>query len=90
MDVVSKNTQSVLRGPKCAKKISPTPKHHRHQPEPVVQGRMDPVFHANESKSRPYHPNITAGIKTHQTSQYFPSFLLFSFGELNLNFIVFI
>ncbi len=36
--------QLVLRGPKCAKKISPTPLHHHQQPEPLRQGRMDPSF----------------------------------------------
>ncbi len=30
------------KGPKCAKKISPTPLHHQQQPEPLRQGRMDP------------------------------------------------
>ncbi len=47
-DMVSNNrlwrlndAQLVLRGPKCAKKISPTPlHHHHHQPEPLRQGRM--------------------------------------------------
>ncbi len=31
-------------GPKCAKKIPPTPLHHQHQPEPLRQGRMIHVF----------------------------------------------
>ncbi len=39
------DTQLVLKGPKCAKKISPTPLHPHHQPEPLRQGRMDPCFH---------------------------------------------
>ncbi len=29
------DAQLVLRGPKCAKKIYPTPLHHHHQPEPL-------------------------------------------------------
>ena len=32
-------------GTKYAKKISPTPWHHHHQPEPLRQGRIDPCFH---------------------------------------------
>ncbi len=50
MDMVSNHirlgclndAQLVLRAPKCAKKISPTPlHHHHHQSEPLRQGRMD-------------------------------------------------
>ncbi len=37
-------------GPKCAKKISPTPLHHHQQPEPLRQGRMDPCFHVLYAK----------------------------------------
>ncbi len=36
--------QLVLRVPKCAKKISLTPLHHHHQPEPLRQGRMIHAF----------------------------------------------
>ncbi len=39
------DAQLVQRGPKCAKKISPTSLHQHHQPEPLRQGRMDPCFH---------------------------------------------
>ncbi len=62
MDMVSNNTQVscglndaqlVLRGPKCAKKTSPTPLHH-HQPEPLRQSRMDPCFHVLYTKFWPY------------------------------------
>ncbi len=45
MDMVSNNTQVgcdiyillnwYLRGPNCAKKISPKQLHHHHQPEPL-------------------------------------------------------
>ncbi len=55
MDMVSNNTQVgcgilndaqlVIRGQKCAKKISPSPLHHHHHSEPLRQGRMDPCFH---------------------------------------------
>ncbi len=47
------DAQLVLRGPKCAKKISPTPLHH-HQPEPLRQGRMNPCFHVLYTKFWPY------------------------------------
>ncbi len=55
-DMVSNNTQVglVLRGPRCAEKISPTPLHHHHQPEPLRQGRMDPCFHVLYAKFWPY------------------------------------
>ncbi len=32
------DTQLVVGGPKCAKKISPTPLHHHHQPEQFNKG----------------------------------------------------
>lgn len=35
---------NVQVGPKCNKKISPTPLHHQ-QPEPLMHGRMDLCFH---------------------------------------------
>ncbi len=57
----------MLRGPKCAKKISPTPLHH-HQPEPLRQSRMDPCFHVLYAKFWPYHLNFAAEIET-QTRQ---------------------
>ncbi len=41
--VVLKRCSIGTKGPKCAKKISPTPLHH-HQPEPLRQGRMNPCF----------------------------------------------
>ncbi len=70
---------SVISGPKCAKKISPTPLHHHHQPEPSRQGRMDPcVLYA---KFWPYHLNVAAEIETHQTRQRFSNLLLSDFGE---------
>ncbi len=59
--------QLVLRGPKCAKKISLTPLHHHHQPEPLRQGRMihafmfftansDPSIWMSQQKSRLIRP----------------------------------
>ncbi len=77
------DAQLVLRSPKCAKKISPTPlhHHHQHQPEPLIQGRMDPCFHVLYVKFWPYHLNIAAEIETHQTRQRFSNLLLSNFGE---------
>ncbi len=60
------NAQLVLRGPKCAKKISPTPLHHHHQSEPLRQGRMDPCFHVLYVKFWP-HLNVAEEIQIHQT-----------------------
>ncbi len=51
------------KGPKCAKKKSPTPLHH-HQPEPLRQGRMDPCFHVLHAKFWLYHLNVAAEIKS--------------------------
>ncbi len=34
------DAQLVLRGPKCAKKISPTPLYQHHQPELLIPSRM--------------------------------------------------
>ncbi len=48
------NAQLVLRVPKCAKKIFPTPLHHHHQPEPLRQGIMEPCFHVLHTKFWPY------------------------------------
>ncbi len=88
MDMVSNNTQVdcgvlnnpqlVLRGPKCAKKISPTPLHHQ-QPEPLRQGRMDPCCTLHQILT--LHLNVAAEIETHQTKQHFSNLLLSNFGE---------
>ncbi len=69
------DAQLVLRGPKCAKKISPTPLHHHHQPELLRQSRMDPCFHVLYDKFWPYHLNVTVEIETHQTRQRFSNLL---------------
>ncbi len=75
-----KDAQLVLRVPKCAKKISPTPLHH-HQPEQLRQGRMDPYFHVLYAKFWSYHLNVAAEIETHQTRQRFSNLLFSNFGE---------
>ncbi len=75
------DAQLVLRGSKCAKKISPTPLHHYHQPEPLRQSRMDPCFHVLYTKFWPYHLNVAAEIETRQIRQRFSILLLSNFGE---------
>ncbi len=75
------DAQLVLRGPKSAKKISPTPLHHLHESEPLRQGRMDPWFHVLYAKFWPYHLNVAAEIETPQTRQRFFNLLLSNFGE---------
>jgi len=45
---------------KCAKKISPTPLHYQYQPEPLVQGKMDPGFHIVCTKFWPQHLNVAS------------------------------
>ncbi len=86
MDMVSNNTitndaKLELRGPKCAKKISPAPLHHHHQPEPLRQGRMDPCFRVIYDKFWPYHLKVAAEIETLKTRQRFSNLLLSNFGE---------
>ncbi len=91
MDMVSNNywgrmwslneAQLVLWGPKYTKKISPTPLHHHHQPEPLRHGRMDPWFHVLYAKFWPYHLNVVVEIGTRQTRQRFYNLLLSNFGE---------
>ncbi len=76
------DAQLVLRVPKCAKKISPTPLHHHQQPERLGQGRMDPCSHVLYAKFWPYPLNVAAEIETHQTRERFSNLLLSNFGEL--------
>ncbi len=71
------DTQMAIKGPKCAKNISPTPLHHHHQPEPLRRDRMHPCFHVLYSKFWPYHLKI----KTHQTRQRFSNLILSNFGD---------
>ncbi len=73
------NAQLVLRGPKCVKKISPTPLHLHHQPEPLRQGRMDPCFHVLYAKFWPCHLNVAAEIETHHRRQRFSNLVLSNF-----------
>uniref|UniRef100_A0A672G8M4 RNA helicase n=1 Tax=Salarias fasciatus TaxID=181472 RepID=A0A672G8M4_SALFA len=42
--------EDIERGPKSAREIPHTPLHHHHQPEPLIQGRMDPCFHVVDPK----------------------------------------
>lgn len=35
-----------IKGRKSAKKMSLSSLHHHHQPEPLIQGRTHPAFHA--------------------------------------------
>ncbi len=81
-DMVSNNTQVgcgdaqlVLRGPKCAKKISPTPLHH-HQPEPLRQGRMDPCFHVLYAKFWPNHLNVSRNRDSSDQATFFQSSII--------------
>lgn len=62
------NVQLVLNG---AKEISHTPLNHHHQPAPLTRSRMDSFFHVVYAKLRSYRLNVTAEIKTHQTSSRF-------------------
>ncbi len=76
------NAQLVLRVPKWAKKIPPTPLHHpHHQSKPLRQCRMDPCICVLYAKFWPYHLNVAAEIETHQTRQRFSNLLLSNFGE---------
>ncbi len=72
--MVFKRCSIGTKRPKVCQKILPTPLHHQHQPEPLRQGRMDPCFYILYDKFWPYHLNVTAEIKTHQTRQRFPIF----------------
>lgn len=47
------NVPFALRGPRCAKKMSPIPLHHHYQPALLVQGRMDSWFDVVYAKFEP-------------------------------------
>ncbi len=79
--VAFKRCSIGTKGPKVCPKISPTPLHHHHQPEPLRRGRMDPCFHVLYTKFWPYHLNFAAEIETHQTRERFPNLLWSNFGE---------
>lgn len=49
MGIVGNNTylaELVPRHSKHAEKMSPRASHQHHQPEPLIQGGMNPCFHA--------------------------------------------
>ncbi len=84
MDMVSNNTQVscglndaqlVLRGPKCAKKTSPTPLHH-HQPEPLRQSRMDPCFHVLSPNSDPTSECCSRNLDSSDQATFFQSSII--------------
>ncbi len=90
MDMVSNNTQVDCglfkqcligtKGPKCAKKISPTALHHHQQPEPLRQGRMIHAFMFFTPNSDPIIW-MSQQIETHRTRQRFFNLLSSNFGE---------
>lgn len=55
-----------IKGLKSAKKMSPSSLHHHHQPEPLIQERTNPAFHAVDTNFCPHHLIVTAEIETHQ------------------------
>ncbi len=64
-----------MLGPKCAKKISPTP---LHQPELLIQGRNGMAYMAFVLFTLNTDPTIQM---SQQTKQPFSSLLLSNFGE---------
>ena len=72
----SSNDWLVLTGPKCAKKISPTPFPHRHQPGLLKWGTLGPWIHAVAAKLCPYHLYASAEINILQTTLRFSGFQL--------------
>lgn len=60
MEMVSSNTQVLLRTPKCAVKTSPTPSHLCHQPELLIWSSFLFVC------CWPYHLNVAVEIETQQ------------------------
>lgn len=73
---VLNEAKQVLSCPKCAYYISPHT--NRHQPEPVIQSKMDSCFDFFWTKFCPYHLTVEAEIET-QTNSCFP-LVLFSLG----------
>lgn len=55
--------------------------HHQHQSELLIQGIMDLWFHVVYDKFQPNHPNVSAEIKAHQSSQFLSSLMFSSFYE---------
>lgn len=75
MEMVSSNTQVVLRTLKCAVKTSPTPLHLCHQPELLIWSSFPFVY------CWPYHLNVAVEIETQQIRWHFPVFC--SSGEFS-------
>ncbi len=69
------------KGLKVYQENIPHTLHHHQQPEPLRRYRMDPCFHVLYAKFWPYHLNVAAEIKTHQTRQRFSNLLLSNFGD---------
>lgn len=57
---VGHSVQWVIKAQKCDKKRSPTLLYVHHQPELLIQGRIDPSFTVVYTKSGPYHLNVAA------------------------------
>lgn len=53
-----------------------SPKNTHHQPEPIIEYRMDWCFHAVYTKAWPHHLNVAADIDTHQARQPFSNLLV--------------
>ncbi len=68
------DAQLVLKGPKCAKKISPTPLHHHHQPEPLRQGRMIHAFMFFTPNSNPTIWTLKQKSRLIRTGNVYPIF----------------
>ncbi len=85
MDMVSNNTQAVafkqssivLRGPKCAKQISPTHYTTTTSLKPLRQGRMDPCFHVLYAECWPYHLNVAVEFSSDQATFFLSSIVQF-------------
>ena len=65
-------------GPKCAKKICPTPSHHHTTTSSLNRWYKAGRIHAFMLSD---HLNAGTEIETHQTREHFSKLLLFNFGE---------
>lgn len=81
MGIVGNNTylaELVPRHSKHAEKMSPRASHQHHQPEPLIQGGMNPCFHAVYTEFWPFHLHISVEIHTRQCC----SMDIFSFSHI--------